>query len=60
MKKKRGALVLIIVSLICIILNIIFEFDVSNIGFWLRNTAFVSIIIANIMTINQWKSGQEE
>ena len=55
MKKDNLPVILIIVSCMLIILNFIFTSDEMNLGFWLRITGSVLLIIAMALTIRDRK-----
>jgi len=56
MKKKDGPLIIIIVSFILIIANI-FTTDSNSLGFWLRISSSVLLIIAMYLTIRERAKG---
>ena len=55
MKKENLPLIIIIVSIILIGLNFIFTSDEMDVGFWLRVTSSIFLIVAMVITIRERK-----
>ena len=55
MKKIDIPLIVLVVSIVLIILNFIFESDNMGLGFWLRIISGTLIIIAMFLTIRERK-----
>ena len=60
MKKENLPLIIIIVSIILIGLNFIFTSDEMDVGFWLRVTSSIFLIVAMVITIRERKKNKNK
>ena len=58
MKKQNIQLLIILISIVLIILNFIFTMDEMGIGFWLRISTGIFVIIAMVFSIRDQKKKQ--